>query len=46
MLISQVLLQMALYVSMTLVAPGPTNTLLLLSGIDNGFRSSWEPLQK
>jgi len=41
MLISQVLLQMALYASMILVAPGPTNTLLLSSGIDNGFRSSW-----
>ncbi len=39
--IIQILLKMALYVSMVLVAPDPTNTLPLSSGVDNGFRSSW-----
>ncbi|MFA8328626.1 LysE family translocator [Burkholderia ubonensis] len=39
-----VMLEMALYVSLVLATPGPTNTLLLSSGIKAGFRQSWRLL--
>ncbi|GAB2890452.1 LysE family translocator [Paraburkholderia jirisanensis] len=41
MFVAAVLLKMALYVSLVLITPGPTNTLLLSSGMKAGFRGSW-----
>ncbi|VWD01367.1 LysE family translocator [Burkholderia lata] len=38
------MLEMALYISLVLATPGPTNTLLLSSGIKAGFRQSWRLL--
>uniref|UniRef100_UPI003BEF247E LysE family translocator n=1 Tax=Burkholderia arboris TaxID=488730 RepID=UPI003BEF247E len=38
------MLKMSLYVSLVLATPGPTNTLLLSSGIKAGFRQSWRLL--
>ncbi|WP_175959425.1 LysE family translocator [Burkholderia pyrrocinia] len=38
------ILEMALYISLVLVTPGPTNTLLLSSGIKVGFQQSWRLL--
>lgn len=35
------LLKMSLYVSLVLIVPGPTNTLLLSSGLKNGVRGTW-----
>ena len=35
------LLKMSLYVSLVLIVPGPTNTLLLSSGLKNGVRNTW-----
>jgi threonine/homoserine/homoserine lactone efflux protein len=41
---SHVMFAMALYVSLVLITPGPTNTLLLSSGIRAGLRGSWHLL--
>lgn len=35
------LLKMSLYVSLVLIVPGPTNTLLLSSGLKSGVRNTW-----
>ena len=35
------LLVMALYASLVLISPGPTNTLLLSAGLRAGFRNAW-----
>lgn len=39
--IHDTLLKMSLYVSLVLIVPGPTNTLLLSSGLKNGLRDTW-----
>lgn len=36
-----VLLKMSFYVSLVLIVPGPTNTLLLSSGLKVGLRGTW-----
>lgn len=41
MLIQEALLKMSFYVSLVLIVPGPTNTLLLSSGLKVGLRGTW-----
>lgn len=35
------MLKMAFYVSLVLIVPGPTNTLLLSAGLKSGIRETW-----
>lgn len=39
--IQEALLKMSMYVSLVLIVPGPTNTLLLSSGLKVGLRGTW-----
>ncbi|WP_186157154.1 LysE family translocator [Burkholderia gladioli] len=41
MLLEAALMKMVMYVSLVLVVPGPTNTLLLSSGLKVGLRGTW-----
>jgi threonine/homoserine/homoserine lactone efflux protein len=39
--IQEALLKMSMYVALVLILPGPTNTLLLSSGLKVGLRGTW-----